>query len=64
MSEKKRTLDEIKQEYANICSKAGNINYQISCMKDDLNLLHEQMRELNQEGAKLIAESKSAGESK
>lgn len=58
MSDSKRTLPVINQEYANLCVKAGNLQYQIVVFQTDLALLNEELRELNFEAAKLQAEAK------
>lgn len=54
-----RTLDEVKQEYANTCVQAGNLQYQIHALSKDLALVNDTMRELNLEAAKLQAAEKS-----
>lgn len=48
---KHRSVDEIRQEYSNLCSKAGHLQYSIKCLKDDLELVNEQLKELNLEAA-------------
>lgn len=51
MSDKKppRSTNDIKQEYTNLCLRAGNLQYELECKKTDLNTLNEQLRQLNSE---------------
>lgn len=58
MSDTKRTLAEVHQEYANICSKYGNLVYQSKVFSDDAALLFEQLKELNFEAARIQSDSK------
>lgn len=51
----KRTLDEVRQEYSNLCAKAGHVQYQIAVLGDDLKLINDQIKELNLEAAKIQA---------
>lgn len=56
MSEqKKRELSEIQQDYQNLCTKAGHVNYQIVTLKKDLALINDSLQNLNQEAAALKA---------
>lgn len=56
MSEnKKREISDIQQDYQNLCTKAGHVNYQISTLKKDLALINESLQTLNQEAAALTA---------
>jgi hypothetical protein len=56
MSDKKeRSLDEIKQDYNNLCARAGHASYQIKVLSDDLELLHSQLKDLNLEAAAIAA---------
>lgn len=48
-STKTRTVDDIQQEYQQGCLRAGHLQYQISALSKDLDLLNESMRELNLE---------------
>lgn len=52
---KTRTLDQIRNEYTNLCVKAGNLQYQIQALKQDLELLNLTLRDLNIEASKLPA---------
>lgn len=58
MSETKRTLAEVHQEYANICSKYGNLVYQSNVFRCDAELLFEQLKELNFEAARIQSDTK------
>lgn len=52
MSEKKtRTLDQIQQEYQNLCLKSGHMQYQIEALSVDLDMVNKEMRDLNFEAA-------------
>lgn len=57
-----RNLEEIKQEYANLCVKVGNTNYQIHALTKDLELLYQTMRDLNLEATKVQQEPVKAAE--
>lgn len=48
---KHRELAEIQQEYTNVCAKAGNLQYQIKALADDLVLINSTLRDLNLEAA-------------
>jgi len=62
MSEEKkaRTIGEIQGEYQTLCTKAGHIQYQISTLNKDLDLLNTSMRDLNFEAAKVSREAEEA----
>jgi len=61
MSEKKtRTVAEIQQEYQGLCFKAGHLQYQISALSKDLELLNSTMRDLNFEAASVQAKESEA----
>lgn len=53
---KPRTLDDIRAEYQNLCSKAGHLQYQIHALSDDLELTNKALRDLNLEAAALPKE--------
>lgn len=61
MSDKKRTIEEIHQEYSRICSQAGHVQYQVSVLSKDLEQLNGQLRALNVEAAELNAAQSAAG---
>jgi septal ring factor EnvC (AmiA/AmiB activator) len=46
-----RTVQEIQNEYSNLCAKAGHLQYQIATLGKDLDLLNAQLRDLNFEAA-------------
>lgn len=62
MSEPKkhRAISEIEQDYANLCAKAGSIQYQIHVAERDLGLLNEQLKDLNLEAAATKTAEKEA----
>lgn len=62
MSESKRTIEVIHKEYSELCAKAGHLNYQVYTLTKDLEILHQQMRDLNLEASKLSAEAKQTEE--
>jgi hypothetical protein len=53
MAEKTKTLDDITKEYAEGCTKAGHLQYQIHVLSKDLEVLNGVLRDLNFEAAKL-----------
>jgi hypothetical protein len=59
MSEKKeaRTLEQIQQEYQNMCLRAGHKQYQIFALQKELDVLNEEIRNLNFEAASLQAKA-------
>lgn len=60
MSETKKTLPELQQEYANLCAKAGEAQYKIASLKADVDEYHKQLRTVNLEAAALNAEAAKA----
>jgi len=59
MENKSRNIEEVHQDYTRICSQAGHVQYQISVLNKDLDLLNNQLKDLNLEAAK-INSAKSA----
>lgn len=57
---KKRTVDDVKQEYSSLCAKAGHLQYQIHVHTKGLELVNTELRELNFEAAKIVAETPKA----
>lgn len=51
-----RNRQECQNEYAQLCAKAGNIQYQMYALQRDLEALNGAMVALNQEAAKLQAD--------
>jgi len=51
MSDKKRTVEEIQQEYARTCTKAGHTQYQIYTLQNELDLLNSTLKDLNIEAS-------------
>jgi DNA anti-recombination protein RmuC len=46
-----RPLDQIQQEYIQLCTKAGDLQYKISRFDNDLESINEQLQMLNFEAA-------------
>lgn len=44
-----RSLDVIKQEYANLIMTVGTLQYEINCKERDLSLYNQTLRDLNLE---------------
>lgn len=56
MSDKQnRTIQQIQQEYQELCLKAGHFQYQIYTMGRDLELVNKELRDLNLEAAAVKA---------
>lgn len=65
MSEK-RTVKEIQHQYAELCTRAGHIQYQIHALSRDLDLVNDTLREINLEAfeaQKVEDEAKKSEES-
>lgn len=64
--EKKRTLNDVNNEYTALCAQAGQKQYQLECAKADLKALNEAIKQLNVEAAKMqqdeLAAKKAAEE--
>lgn len=52
-----RNLQDIQQEYINLCNKAGHLQYQIFVYEKDLSILNDTLRSLNFEAAALQAKA-------
>lgn len=59
-NKKERSLAEIQTQYAELCTRAGHIQYQISALSKDLDLVNEELRKINLEAY----ESKKTEDSK
>lgn len=65
MSEtKKRTVDEIQQEYTQLCARAGHLQYNLHTLTADLELLNGQLRDLNFEASKAAQAAKEEAAAK
>lgn len=53
MSTKERTLQEIETEYGTNCARAGDIQYRISLLTDELTKVNQILKNLNNEAASL-----------
>lgn len=52
MTEKKhRTVQEIQNEYAQLCTRAGHLQYQVYTFAKDLEIVNATLRDLNVEAA-------------
>lgn len=60
MSDKKRSIAEIQQDYQSACLKAGHLQYQVFVYSKDLEMVNEQLREFNLEAAAVKAEEEKA----
>lgn len=60
MSEEKKpkTVDDLQKEYTNLCTKAGHLQYQISTLKAELELVNSALKNINIEASQLAAEAK------
>lgn len=61
MSEEKksRSIEEIQQEYASVCAKAGEAQYRISRAKADLLTFNQRLLDLNLEAMAVAAEKEA-----
>jgi hypothetical protein len=59
MSEEKkeRTLEEVKNEFNQLCFRAGSLQYEIAVKNKDLEMLNESLRNLNFEASKIQAKA-------
>lgn len=59
-----RPVQEIQQEYTNLCTRAGHTQYQISTLQKDLAILNDSLRDLNAEASasQQAAEASKAAE--
>lgn len=59
-----RTPEELQRDYTLTCAKAGDLQYKISQVKDELGSMHNALNKINQELDKLnkeaIAQAKAA----
>lgn len=60
----KRTVAEIQQEYGQLCTRAGHVQYQLHAHSKDLELINQTLRDLNFEAASAQADEKKLEESK
>ena len=61
---KERTVEQIQQEYTQLCVKAGHTQYQIAQLKRDIDLMNSTLRDLNLEAAAAQARSLAADAAK
>lgn len=58
----KRTVAEIQQEYGNLCTRAGHVQYQLDAHTKDLQMINQLLRDLNFEAAAAQADEKQAAQ--
>jgi len=58
---KKRTLEDIRNEYSQMCAKAGHLQYQIAELSKDLGVMNTQLRDLNFEATTIVPSAPSTG---
>lgn len=54
-----RSIQEIQQQYQNLCARAGHLQYTIKCTAEDLHMVNEQLKELNLEATAAQSEPKT-----
>lgn len=52
---KEKTLSDLQQEYSNVCARIGDAEYQIFLKQEEVKLLKDTARKINQEGAEVQA---------
>lgn len=57
-----RTLEEIQTEYAQLCTQAGHLQYQILASSENLKTLNDKIRMLNFEAAQVSEAAKEKKE--
>jgi len=55
---KERTIEEIQKEYSLVCAEAGQAQYQLFILQQDLEVRNERLRKLNLEAAAVSAKNK------
>lgn len=55
---KERTIEEIQKEYSLVCAEAGQAQYQLFILKQDLEIKNDRLRKLNLEAAAVSAKKK------
>lgn len=56
----KRTLKEIQDEYMQVCSDAGNAQYNMLCLQTELNQKNEKLNQLSIEAREIRIASETA----
>lgn len=59
-NKKERTLEDVQREYFNVAAKAGEAQYRIGRVEEDLRLFNKQLLDLNLEAAALQAKAAAA----
>lgn len=57
-----RTLEQIQNEFGQLCARAGHVQYQISVLEKDLGILNSSIRDLNLEAAAVKGKEEPAKE--
>lgn len=55
-----RTIPEIQQEYTNLCTKVGQLQYHIYTLEKDLEMANSSLRDLNLEAASVKGAEETA----
>jgi prefoldin subunit 5 len=55
-----RDLPTIEKDYSQLCLQAGNIQYQIFALQQDLDAVNKRQKEVNQEGYALKVAAQAA----
>lgn len=55
---KERTIEEIQKEYSLVCAEAGQAQYQLFILQQDLEIKNDRLRKLNLEAAAVSAKKK------
>ena len=56
MSENKRSLQDVQNDYTRVCARLGHVEYNIAVMKKDADAIKGELQALNLEAAALNAE--------
>lgn len=59
MEEKKRTIEDVKSEFVNVCARAGNAAFTKAQLEKEIEVLQKRMSELNAEATELSKEQAS-----
>ena len=57
---KERTVEQVQQEYTQMCVRAGHTQYQIAQLQKDLALFNDTLRDLNLEAGAIQAKNLAA----
>ncbi len=57
-----RDLEAVQKEYAEVVMNFGQKNYHVNILKDEINTLHNRLRDLNKEASLAIKAKEKTGE--